>query len=212
MSLDQFFFLALLMAASVIGLTFIIERGLALRRSKVMPPEVKSALETCRAADDLPMLRRICQQHPSPLARLLLLAEKHRHYSRAENAGGLETAARHEVSRLERGLVVLEIVVGVSPLLGLLGTVWGLITLFASLGASGLGDNSSLANGIALALRATFLGLFSAIPSLVAWSYYNKKVETMAIEMASLCDHFLRQLYHQDDAAEPAGAPAARRS
>jgi biopolymer transport protein ExbB len=211
MSLDQFFFIALLMAASVIGLTFIIERGLALRVGKVMPPEVKSALETCRTADDLPMLRRICQQHPSPLARLLLLAEKHRHYTRAENASGLETAARHEVSRLERGLVVLEIVVGVSPLLGLLGTVWGLITLFASLGASGLGDNGSLANGIALALRATFLGLFSAIPSLVAWSYYSKKVETMAIEMASMCDQFLRQLYHQEDAAEPAAA-ATRRS
>jgi biopolymer transport protein ExbB len=210
MSLDQLFFIALLMAASVIGVTFIIERGLALRVSKVMPPAVLSALDTFRTADDLPMLRRLCQQHPSPLARLLLLAEKRRRHSRAENTSGLETAARHEVSRLERGLVVLEIVVGVSPLLGLLGTVWGLITLFHDLGPSGLGDNSALANGIALALRATFLGLFSAIPSLIAWSYYTKKVETMAIEMATLCDDFLRQLYHQDDAAELAAAPGAR--
>jgi biopolymer transport protein ExbB len=212
MSLDQLFFLILLTAASVIGLTFIIERGLALRVTKVMPTEVLSALATWRTLDDLPMLRRACQQHPSALARLLLLAEKHRHYARAENASGLETAARHEVSRLERGLVILEIVVGVSPLLGLLGTVWGLITLFATLGPNGLGDNSALANGIALALRATFLGLFSAIPSLVAWSYYSKKVETMAIEMASLCDEFLRQLYHQDDVIEPDGATAGRRS
>jgi biopolymer transport protein ExbB len=212
MSLDQLFFIVVLLAASVIGVTFIIERGLALSVSKVMPPAVLSALETCRTAEDLPMLRRICQQHPSALARLLILAEKHRRYSRAENTSGLETAARHEVSRLERGLVVLEIVVGVSPLLGLLGTVWGLITLFHDLGPSGLGDNGLLANGIALALRTTFLGLFSAIPSLVAWSYYNKKVETMAIEMATLCDGFLRQLYHQDDPAELADPPAARRS
>jgi biopolymer transport protein ExbB len=183
-----------------------------LRAAKVMPSEVLSALETCRSAEDLPMLRRICQQHPSPLGRLLLLAEKRRHYSRVENAEGLETAARHEVSRLERGLVILEIVVGVAPLLGLLGTVYGLISLFAVLGANGLGENSTLANGIALALRSTFLGLFTAIPSLVAWSYYTKKVETMAIEMASLCDSFLRQLYHLDDASELADAPAGRRS
>jgi biopolymer transport protein ExbB len=204
--------MGVLYAASVIGLTFIIERGLALRAGKVMPPEVTSALETCRTAEDLPMLRRICQQHPSPLSRLLLRAEQLRHYSRAENTGGLETAARHEVSRLERGLVVLEITVGIAPLLGLVGTIYGLITLFAELGASGLGDNSRLANGIALALNATLLGLLTAIPSLVAWSYYTKKVETMAIEMASLCDGFLRQLYHREDASEMADTPASRRS
>jgi biopolymer transport protein ExbB len=204
--------MGVLVAASIIGLTFIIERGLALREAKVMPSEVKSAVETCRTAEDLPMVRRICQQHPSPLGRLVLYAEKHRHFSRAENASGLETTARHEVSRLERGLVILEITVGIAPLLGLVGTIYGLITLFAQLGASGLGDNTRLANGIALALNATLLGLVTAIPSLVAWSYYNKKVETMAIEMASLCEGFLRQLYHQDDAHELADAPATRPS
>jgi biopolymer transport protein ExbB len=203
--------LAVLWAASVIGLTFIIERGVALRESRVMPPEVKSALETSRTAEDLPMLRRICQQHPSPLGRLLLLAEKNRHYSRAENAAGLETAARQEVSLLERGLVVLEIVVGIAPLLGLVGTIYGLIALFASLGASGLGDNNALASGIALALNSTLLGLVTAIPSLVAWSYYTKKVEHIAVEMASLCDLFLRQLYHQNEVNELADAPAERR-
>jgi biopolymer transport protein ExbB len=202
--------MGVLVAASVIGMTFIIERGLALRECKVMPAEVKSALETCRTAEDLPMLRRICQQHPSPLGRLVLYAEKNRHFPRSENASGLETTARHEVSRLERGLVILEITVGIAPLLGLVGTIYGLITLFAVLGASGMSDNSRLASGIAVALDATLLGLVTAIPSLVAWSYYNKKVETMAIEMASLCEGFLRQLYHQEAAVELAAAPASR--
>jgi biopolymer transport protein ExbB len=212
MSLDQFFIMGVLVAASVISIAFIIERGLALRVNKVMPAEVKSAVETCRTLDDLPMLRRICEQHLSPLSRLLLFAEQHRHYSRIENASGLETAARHEVSRLERGLVILEIIVGIAPLLGLVGTVYGLIALFASLGASGLGDNSAMSSGIALALRSTLLGLITAIPALVAWSYYSKKVETMAIEMASLCDGFLRQLYHHDDSSELADTPAGRSS
>jgi biopolymer transport protein ExbB len=58
-----------------------------------------------------------------------------------------------------------------------------------------MSDNSALAKGISLALNATLLGLITAIPALVAWSYYNKKVETMAVEMESLCDEFLRRLY-----------------
>src|SRR5579862_5482459 len=105
--------IGVLLLASVVGLTFIIERGLALRLTKVIPPPVLGALEACRTADDLPMLRHICQQHPAALSRLLLLAEKNRHWSRVDNASALETSARQEVSRLERGLVVLEIIVGV---------------------------------------------------------------------------------------------------
>ena len=97
---------------------------------------MEGALETFRTADDLPMLRRICQQHPSALSRLLLLADKHRNWSKEENSSGLETYAREEISKLERGLVVLEIVVGVSPLLDLVGTIYGLIALFAGLGTS----------------------------------------------------------------------------
>jgi len=201
-----------LLSASVVGLAFIIERGLALRAGKVVPVAVTSALDLFRAPEDLPMLRRICQQHPSPLSRLLLLAEKRRDWPRAENAAALEITARYEISRLERGLVVLEIIVGVAPLLGLVGTIYGLIILFHSLGAAGMGDNNALAEGIALALHATLLGLFTAIPSLVAWSYYNKKVETLAVEMAALCDGFLRQLYPHKESSELAEAAAAGRS
>ncbi len=205
--------MGVLVAASVISLAFIIERGLALRESKVMPAEVRSAAETCRTVADLAMMRRICQQHPSPLARLLLLGDRNRHVPRTENASGLETAARHEISRLERGLVILEIIVGIAPLLGLVGTVYGLITLFAALDSSGsMGNNTAMSRGIATALESTLLGLLTAIPALVAWSYYSKKVETMAIEMASLCDGFLRQLYHHDDASELAAEPTDRHS
>jgi biopolymer transport protein ExbB len=193
-------------------LAFIIERGLALRASKVIPPEVRSALDLFRTAEDQPMLRRICQQHPSPLSRLLLLAEGRRAWPRAENGSALETTARHEIARLERGLVVLEIVVGVAPLLGLVGTIYGLISIFAVMGTSGLSDSNTLSMGIALALRATLLGLLTAIPSLVAWSYYNRKVEHLAVEMASLCDGFLRQLYRQDESSELADERAAGRS
>jgi biopolymer transport protein ExbB len=203
--------IGVLLLASVVGLTFIVERGLALRAVKVIPPSVEGALATFRTADDLPMLRRICQQHPSALSRLLLLADKHRHWSKAENGNSLETNAREEISKLERGLVVLEIVVGVSPLLGLVGTIYGLIALFFVLGSTGLNDTNLFSSGVATALYATLIGLLAAIPSLVAWSYYNKKVESHAVKMASLCDGFLRQLYHHAATDELAEEPARER-
>ena len=194
----ELFIIAVLLLASVVGLTFIVERGLALRAQKVIPTEIEAALETCRSHDDVPMLKRICEQHPSPLSRLLLLADKHRSWPRAENIGALETSARHEVSKLERGLVILEIVVGVAPLLGLVGTIYGLIILFGGMTDAGLGDSKEVAKGIAVALNSTLLGLLTAIPSLIAWSYYNKKVERFAVEMAALCENFLRTQYHSE--------------
>jgi len=185
-----------LVFGSIIGMTFIVERGLALRWRKVIPAEVEAALDTCRTSEDLPTLRRICEQHPAPLSRLLLLADQHRDWPKAENISTLETKARHEISKLERGLVILEIVVGVAPLTGLVGTVYGLITLFGGMSESGFGDNGALAKGVGIALYATLLGLLTAIPSLIAWSYYNKKVENISVELAALCEDFLRRQYH----------------
>jgi biopolymer transport protein ExbB len=190
----------LLVGASLAGLTFIIERGLALRWKKVVPPQVEDAVANCRDASDRPTLRRVCEQNPSPLSRLLLLADKNLDWPREENADALQTRARYEIARLERGLVVLEIVVGIAPLLGLVGTIYGLIMLFGGMGENQLGDNTYMARGIAIALNATLMGLLTAIPSLIAWSYYNKKVETLAVEMETICDEFLRRQYRGETA------------
>jgi biopolymer transport protein ExbB len=143
------------------------------------------------------MLVQMCGQNPSPISRLLLASHDHLAWPKDENVDALEIRARYEVVGLERGLVILEIVVGIAPLLGLVGTIYGLIMLFGELGQTGLGDNTMLAKGIALALNATLLGLMTAIPSLVAWSYYNKKVETLTVEMETICDEFIRRQYRQ---------------
>ena len=202
-------FLILLVLTSLIGVTFIVERGLALRWHKVIPPEIERAVQACRTSNDLPMLRGICERQPSPLSRLLLMADDHKSWPRAENIDTLQTHARHEIVRLERGLVVLEIVVGIAPLLGLVGTIYGLMTLFGTLG-SNLSDNARVAAGIALALRATLGGLIAAIPSLIAWSYYSKKVEAITVELETLCDQFIRKLYHRP--VESASAKAVEPS
>jgi biopolymer transport protein ExbB len=97
---------------------------------------------------------------------------------------------------------VLEIIVGIAPLMGLVGTIYGLIILFGKTDLSS-GDATAFAKGISLALYATLSGLLIAIPALIGWSYYSRKVETLSVEMESLCDEFLRKHYRMDVA--PAG-------
>jgi biopolymer transport protein ExbB len=191
----ELFFMVVMITTSVVGLTFIVERGLALRWNRVIPPSIEKAAEACKTAEDRGVLRRICEQTPSPLGRLLLNAEELLDQSKEENENVLQTRARQEMVRLERGLVVLEIVVGIAPLLGLVGTIYGMMALFGGLGESGLGDNAVLAKGISLILRFTMMGLLIAIPSLIAWNYYTKKVEMLAVEMESVCAEFLRRQY-----------------
>ena len=180
--------------ASVTSLTFIIERGLALRWKKVVPPAVELAAENWFAPADAPSLRRVCVENPSALSTLLKTAVDHLDAPLEETKDALETRARHEITRLERGLIVLEIATGIAPLMGLVGTIYGLIKLFNALGEKGVTDNAAFAAGIALALNATLLGLLVAIPSLIAWSYYSRKVETLTVEMETICDELLRRL------------------
>src|SRR6266403_4083954 len=204
------FVYAILLFTSVVGLAFIIERGFALRWGRVVPREIEAAVESCQSPEDVPMLRRVCQQHNSPMSRLLLLAADHLQWPKADNIDAIQTRARREMARMERGLVVLEIIVGIAPLLGLVGTIAGMMTLFGNIGQSGLNDASLLAKGIALILNATLMGLLIAIPSLIFWSYYTKKVETIAVEMVTLCDEFVRRQYRADSPGFRSNPEAAR--
>jgi len=194
----------LLVLTSTVGLAFIIERGLALRWSKVFPHAIEAAVESCQSSEDVPMLRRVCEQHNSPIGRLLLLAANHLDWPKAETVDAVQTRARHEMVRLERGLVVLEIIVGIAPLLGLVGTILGMMSVFGDVGRAGLNDAAKLAQGISLILRATLFGLMIAIPSLIFWSYYTKKVETIGVEMETICNEFVNRKYREREEAPKA--------
>ena len=193
-------FIILLGLTSLVGVTFIVERGLALRWNKVLPSEVAAAVEACREPGDLASLRRVCEQYPSALSSLLVVAADHLDWPKAENVDAVQTRARREIMRLERGLVVLEIVVGIAPLLGLEGTIFGMMILFGDMGMNATPDASTLAKGISQILNSTLLGLLIAIPALIAWSYYNKKVENLAVEMETLCTEFMRRQYRHRSA------------
>jgi biopolymer transport protein ExbB len=181
----------LLLALSVVALAFILERAWAMRRARVLPPGLVPLLPTAEPE----ALRGACLAQSSPLARLATSILDHRAEPKPENLAALQLNARREVLLLERGLVALEIIVGIAPLLGLVGTVYGIIPLFGDFGRAVAGDNSLIAKGVGAALNKTLLGLMVAIPALVAWSYFNKKVEALALELEWHCDALLRRLY-----------------
>ncbi len=207
----ELFIIGLLIATSVVCLAFIVERGIALRWRKVVPPEIEAAVQSCQTPDDVPMLKRVCEKHDASLSRLLLAAVERLNWPKAENVDALQTRARHEIVRLERGLVVLEIIVGIAPLLGLVGTIVGMMDAFRELGPTGVTDAAKLAQGIATILQATLAGLLIAIPSLIFWSYYTKKVEMLAVEMETLCDEFVRRQY-REQTVDANGPPLLHRA
>jgi biopolymer transport protein ExbB len=185
----------LLALTSVVCVAVILWRAWMLRWNSVVPPQIADTLDIHRTRADLKTIRAVCEKYPSPLGRLVLLAADRLDWPKADNMDSLEIAARHEIVQLERGLVVLEVIVGIAPLLGLVGTIAGMMTVFGDLGQTGLNDAAKLAQGIALILRATLAGLLIAIPSLIFWSYFSKKVEVLAVEMETLCDEFIRRQY-----------------
>lgn len=187
-------FLWLLVVLSVVAVSFILERGWALRRALIRPEPLSKALNTASPED----LRSLALGQVSPLSVLVTLILEHREWSKADNAEAVMVQARLEVTKMERGLVILEIIVGIAPLLGLVGTIHDIIPIFANFGSAVTADNSALASGIAIALNKTLAGLMVAIPALVAWSFYNKRVEILAVELEGLCDGLLRRLYLGD--------------
>ena len=185
-----------LLICSLVSITFILERGFALRRKLILQQDLKRAIDQLTLKGSLEPIERLAAPQRSVLARLVIKCLDHLAWSKAENVESLQTAARNEVVQMERGLVVLEITVGLAPLLGLLGTISGLISIFEGIGSAGLAtEGVVIARGIAEALNTTVGGLIVAIPALIAHSYYSKKIETLAAELESMCMDLLAKLY-----------------
>jgi biopolymer transport protein ExbB len=184
-------FVWLLLGLSVTALTVVLERAWSLRRDRILPRPLMDAL----ADGDVARLRGACQGHPSPMARLILSILDHLPWPKAENVAALEVRARQEIAGLERGLVILEIIVGIAPLLGLVGTIYGIIPLLGDFGTNLQADNAFIAKGMSIALYKTVLGLLVAMPTLAAWSLFNKRVELIGLELESVCDALMRRHY-----------------
>jgi biopolymer transport protein ExbB len=189
-------FMVLLLLLSVSAGTVILLRALALRERFIIPPELEEAVVGLQPGDSLQRVAVMAQQSPSPLGRVVTVCLQHLNWPRQENVEAVQVRARHEVVRMESGMAMLEMTTGVAPLLGLLGTLSGLVSVFANLGdGSGTGDPIAVARGISEALNTTIVGLAVAAPSLVAHNYFQRKIETMAVSMEGLVADLLAKCY-----------------
>ncbi len=170
----------------------------ALRRESVLPHVVENEIERFQPGGSAEQLSRLVGDDPTALSTLTRVALSHLRVSRVENTDAVQTAARREIMRLEGGLAVLELIVGISPLLGLLGAISGLVNVFSGLGSGKqAAGHGRCALGIAEALNTTIFGLAIAIPTLIAYTYFTKRVEVMAVEMESLMADLLSKCYYQ---------------
>jgi biopolymer transport protein ExbB len=185
------FFMGILLVVSIVAGTVIVLRGTALREKSIIPPALMAEIESLQPGDDLDKLERLIARYPSSLARVLSTLIQHLTWSRAEAVEAVQTRARHEVARLESGLIILEITTGIAPLLGLLGTLSGLVGIFTAVGT----DPVAVARGIAEALNTTIVGLAVAVPSLVTYNYFQRRIEVMAVEMESLVADLVVKCY-----------------
>lgn len=204
-------FMALLLICSVTSVAVMFLRGFALRRKTVMPPRIEESIEALAptgGSQAVVNLSRAVRNDVSALGRIIHVALQNLQWPKSENVEAVQTRARHEIVRMESGLVVLEIVVGIAPLLGLLGAVSGLVQVFSAFGNNAAQtDPHIIARGISEALSTTIVGLAVAIPSLIAFSYYSKKVEVMAAEMESLVSELLAKCYYQKKQKQHDGKP-----
>src|SRR4029078_4331379 len=202
-----------LLICSIVLVTIMILRGLALRRKIVLPAAIESEIERMTPGESPERLSRLVYHDPSPLARITRVALHHVRGPRSENVEVVQTRARHEMVRLERGIIILEVIVGIAPLLGLIGAVSGLVHVFSHLGLSSGGgsDTRQIALGIAEALKATVFGLSIAVPTLIGFTYFSRKVEVMSVEMETLVVELISKCYYGRSSREfvPAKATGA---
>jgi len=172
-----------IIVCSVAAVAIILERLWALQSSRVIPGDLGQKVWNWIEADQLSDKLITALQQNSPLGQLLAIGIANRDKPRALMVERLQDGGRHVVHDLERFLNTLGTIAAVSPLLGLLGTVAGIIHAFNAITANGIGDPRVLSGGIGEALITTAAGLSVAIPSLIAYRFLRGKVERLVIQM-----------------------------
>lgn len=172
-----------ILACSVVAMAIILERLWSLRRRRVMPPGLMEQVWQWQRDQALTPERIQALAQGSPLGRLLSAGLVNRNHSREVMKEAINDVGRQVVANLERYLNTLGTIASVSPLLGLLGTVFGMIDIFTVIIDAGVGNPGVLAGGISEALLTTAAGLTVAIPSLMFHRYFNGRVNQFALAM-----------------------------
>lgn len=174
---------------SFVMVALIVDHVLTIRRRNLMPPGLAEEVHRCLAERKAAEARQLCEQHPGFLSRVLRsgLDEIGLGYSNIEKA--MEDAAVEQSARLFRRIEYLSVIGTLAPMLGLMGTVWGMIQAFLEFEQKANPQVSELAPGIYRALITTLLGLGVAVPALAAFAVFRNRVDELAAETTLLAEH-----------------------
>lgn len=179
---------------SILSLAVVIEKIITLRTKKVIVPEVKSVVNNLTCEEDITLALSVCEQHKGVLSNLMKMVLQHKGTSYLTMRDELSDSGRQEIRVLEKGLVILETIAAVTPILGLLGTVVGMIKVFNVITVQGVGEASALSGGISEALITTAAGLTVGIPALIFYYYFSKKAENLILDIENISNNLLKKI------------------
>jgi biopolymer transport protein ExbB len=183
-----------IIACSIIAAAIILERLWTLQEKRVIPHELTAQVSHWASASQLSPEHLQRLHESSPLGQILAAGLANRKAGREGIKQSIEDSGRHVVHELERYLNPLGTIAAISPLLGLLGTVTGMIEVFAAITANGVGNPGVLAGGISEALITTAAGLSVAIPSLIGYRYLRGRIDGLVVRMEKEAMKFLEGL------------------
>ncbi|MHB8424118.1 MAG: MotA/TolQ/ExbB proton channel family protein [Gammaproteobacteria bacterium] len=175
--------MAPLILCSIVAVAIVAERLWTLQAQRVAPEHLAAQVWSWLKNGELDDERLQALRANSPLGRILAAGLAQRHATRETMNEAIEDSGRHVVHELDRYLITLGTIATISPLLGLLGTVLGIMRVFAAISASGLGNPAALAGGISEALTTTVAGLAVAIPAYIMHRYLRGKVDDLVVRM-----------------------------
>ena len=194
----------LILLSSIVAVAICIERLYTLNPRKIAPPHLLATVWKQLKAGELDANKLKTLKQSSPLGRILAAGLANAYHGRDVMKESIEEAAGHVVHELERYLNTLGTIAAVAPLLGLLGTVMGMIKVFAEIMAQGTGNASVLAGGISEALITTAAGLSVAIPALVMHRYFVGRIDGIVVELEQETIKLVDALHSEDNAEEAA--------
>jgi biopolymer transport protein ExbB len=179
---------------SLIATVVTIERLIALRRGRVMPRHIVDVVESVQPGKDLSVAIEMCRRNPGVLADIVRVGLEQAERPWDEMRDAVLDAGRQETPALERNLYLLQTVAQGAPLLGLLGTVFGMIKMFAATSLAGLGDAKTLSQGISEAMFTTAEGLCIGVPALFAYNYLAARSERYVLEIEAYASRLVARM------------------
>ena len=191
---------------SVLSVAIIVERSLALRDSRIIPPVFVREAKRLLSSGKEDSLLELSRKNRTPIAHVIHTTLLSRSLPGETLREVVQAIGKDQANKLSRYLTVLATITGIAPLLGLLGTVTGMIRVFSVISSKGVTNPSDLAGGISEALLTTAAGLVVAIPTLVAYNFFHKRTSTYVLRMEEIALGIVSRLT-RNNAKQTSAAP-----